>query len=81
MTKTIETKKQNPHRTAVDNPCLCASRSQQSEDLDVVWQDKLSISRHIYERGSIVVFRYTHLSTYSNQEMPATIILASILCY
>eukprot|EP00752_Nemacystus_decipiens_P004268 g3899.t1 len=28
-----------------------------SGDVDVVWQDKLSISRHIYERGSIVVFR------------------------
>ncbi|CAM9800230.1 unnamed protein product [Pylaiella littoralis] len=28
-----------------------------SWDVDVVWQDKLSISRHKFERGSIVVFR------------------------
>ena len=34
-----------------------ARRSSSSGDVDVVWQDKLSISRHIYERGSIVVFR------------------------
>ncbi|CAN0439171.1 unnamed protein product [Ectocarpus sp. 12 AP-2014] len=38
------------------NPHL-GPESQQGGGLDVVWQDKLSISRHIYERGSIVVFR------------------------
>eukprot|EP00903_Cladosiphon_okamuranus_P018222 g16761.t1 len=38
------------------NPHL-DSQSSSSRDVDVVWQDKLSISRHMYERGSIIVFR------------------------
>ncbi|CAM9114703.1 unnamed protein product [Scytosiphon promiscuus] len=40
------------------NPHLGPSDpSSQDQDLDVVWQDKLSISRRNYDRGSIVVFR------------------------
>lgn len=28
------------------------------DDVDTVWQDKLSISRNQYDRGSVVVFRW-----------------------
>ncbi|CAM9288177.1 unnamed protein product [Laminaria digitata] len=53
----------------VGSPAQVAGRSMQptlnlgldsdasNPELDVVWQDKLSISRHTYERGSIVIFR------------------------
>ncbi len=54
---------------------LPACRNSSSGDVDVVWQDKLSISRHIYERGSIVVFRYVMFQAFSG----SIIIFFSIL--
>lgn len=34
-----------------------SSSSSSNEAVDVVWQDRLSISRNNYDRGSIVIFR------------------------
>ena len=46
--------------------CAC-SASDEDNDVDVVWQDRLSIARNKYERGSIVVFRYDIYYKYSQE--------------